>query len=163
MLPWRHWWARLGCCGGKVTVLVVWKMIAGGVVPSQAPANGGRSDRTYGSWRLYELCDDKVTTPHHQTPFHPLSSPTPESALRPAPSTRCSPERPPAGARSVPPACRPSPSASAADSLPQLQAPSSTSPARPRASSTPAETLPAPRRRWPWLQRPARASSRCQA
>ena len=44
MLPWRHWWARLGCCGGKVTVLVVWKMIAGGVVPSQAPANGEMSD-----------------------------------------------------------------------------------------------------------------------
>jgi hypothetical protein len=93
----------------------------------------------------------------------PLPSTPASTAPSPAPSSPCSPARPPAGAPSAPPASRASASPNAAALQRPPQARSSTSPARPRASSLPAETLRALRRRSRWLQRPARASSRCPA
>ena len=41
MLPWRHWWARLGCCRGKVMVR-----------PRIEMEGWGRSSPSSGQWRI---------------------------------------------------------------------------------------------------------------
>jgi hypothetical protein len=172
VLPERHWCSKAACqlSGARGRKVVAGRRNLGSELIA-AGTGSQRCSQPMGAGLKLQSCvmsAPKTACKHRQSialrklPIHcPPHTPRQPPARRPHPP--CSPARPPAGAPSVLPASRPSARPSAGDSQHPPQARSSTRPARPRASSSPAETLPAPRRRSRWLQRPARATSRCLA